>query len=381
MKKVLVFLLLAALIASCSNDKATVKLIVSDSPDSTEIVVSRLSINQIVSVDTIYTKGGKVSFSVNCVNGAPDFYYFIHDGKKIASVVASVGDVISVNTDLEGNIHSVSGSDDALLFSELDKQMTDSYSNFESVSDALIKARELKDAANEKELKTQLGKIYVQQKQAAIKYIYSHPKSITIIPAIYQKLSPDLPLFGADNDVFLLKMAYDSLRTVYPHSPYIASLADDISQKETYLSFKNKVNSATSASFPNISLYDQNAKVRNLSDYEGKIIILSFWTISDPAQKIFNNELKSIYEKYHSKGVEIYQVSIDSDKTAWAGVVKGQGLEWASVCDPGNSYQTLNLYNLTKIPALFVFDKEGNVAGKDLYKEGELRKLIGSLVK
>lgn len=381
MKKLILFFTIVVFAASCSSDKATVSIIVPNSPDSTQLIVNCLALNKVVAVDTIYTKAGKAIFSTNCTEGMPDFYYFYNNGEKIASAVVQKGDKITVTTDLTGNVSDVSGSDESILYQQVEKQMEEAYSQFESLSISLIKAQDDKNAKLEQSIKTDMGKLYVQSKQNAVKYIYKNPKSITVIPVLYQKISSELPIFAAETDVLFFKMAYDSLKTVYPHSPYILSLADDISKKESYLSFKNKVNNASVASFPDLSLYDQNAKVRNLSELKGQIIILSFWTMSEPNQKLFNMEMKSVYDKYHSKGVEVYQVSVDTDKTAWAQIIKDQNLQWISVCDPGNAAQSLNLYNLQRLPALFVFDKEGEIVGRDLFGKGELEKVIAKIAR
>ena len=77
----------------------------------------------------------------------------------------------------------------------------------------------------------------------------------------------------------------------------------------------------------------------------------------------------------------MYQVSIDPDKTAWARQVKDQGLEWVSVIDPGNISRTLELYNVQKVPAIYVIDKKGDIVKKDLFNMTELEKLISTLVR
>ena len=91
------------------------------------------------------------------------------------------------------------------------------------------------------------------------------------------------------------------MSTVYPSSPYISSLADDIKRREQYLTLESKIQSVGEMNYPDISLYDQNAKVRNLSELDGKVIILSFWSTTEPTHKIFNAELKEIYDRYKNR--------------------------------------------------------------------------------
>lgn len=41
--------------------------------------------------------------------------------------------------------------------------------------------------------------------------------------------------------------------------------------------------------------------------------------------------LLPVYDKYHSKGLEIYSVGVTADKALWASVVKNQNLPWINV--------------------------------------------------
>ena len=88
-----------------------------------------------------------------------------------------------------------------------------------------------------------------------------------------------------------------------------------------------------------------------------------------------------MYDKYHGRGLEIYQVALNTDKTAWAMQVKEQGLPWISVCDPAAGASTgALLYNVTQLPAMYVISREGNIESKDVFDmrllESEVRRLL-----
>jgi peroxiredoxin len=382
MKKIALLLFVLLTVASCSSDnKAKVSFNISDAADSTEIVVAKLSVNRINVVDTIYVNGHKAAFETTCNPSSPDFYYFLNGTNKFASIVLQSGDNLSVEATLKDGVASLTGSEEAVKYSELEKENDKVLRKVNSLSEELVAAQLAKNDKKAKEVTTELTKIFVKHKQQATKYLYSNSKSITVIPVIYQRLSADLPLFGDVNDVFIFKAVYDSLSTVYPNSPYVTSLADDIRRREGYLALGSKIQNVDETSYPDISLYDQNAKVRNLSELDGKVIVLSFWSTTEPTHKLFNAELKEIYNKYKNKGMEVYQVCADADKTAWASQVKSQGLEWVSVCDPGNMTGTLNLYNVTTIPTMYIIDKKGNIVEKDIYDTDKLEKVISKLVR
>jgi peroxiredoxin len=197
-----------------------------------------------------------------------------------------------------------------------------------------------------------------------IKSIMQNPYSIANVQALYQFLAPGLPVFADENDRFMFQRVHDSLQTIYPNSVYVKSLQEEIKAVENRKTLEGQFANAAETSFPNISLPDVNAKNVDLASLEGKPFVLMFWTITDARQKMFNNDLMEIYNKYKSSGLQIYQVSVDTDKTAWATAVKEQKLPWISVCDGKGIYSTaVSTYNVALIPALFVFDRNGDIVG------------------
>ena len=65
-----------------------------------------------------------------------------------------------------------------------------------------------------------------------------------------------------------------------------------------------------------------------------------------------------VYNEFHDRGFEIYAVSLDVDKTAWATVVRSQQLPWINVCDTrGDQSPVITQYGLTALPtAYFLVD-------------------------
>ena len=134
-------------------------------------------------------------------------------------------------------------------------------------------------------------------------------------------------------------------------------------------------------SFPDLTMPDVEGQNRTLSELEGKVIILSFWSVGQDEHKVFNADLAEIYAKYHAKGLEIYQVSLDIDKPSWAAVVKGQNLPWISVNDGlGTQSPAVIAYNVDHVPTMFVIDRTGDFAGRDVFDETALDQLVRKLL-
>lgn len=109
-------------------------------------------------------------------------------------------------------------------------------------------------------------------------------------------------------------------------------------------------------------------------------MLLDFWSIADENSSFRNAELKELYAKYHDKGFEIYQVSVDTSKPAWIETVQMQKLPWISVCDfKGAASVAVQLYAVSSVPQNFLMDREGNIVARNAYGdnlENELRRLF-----
>jgi peroxiredoxin len=314
---------------------------------------------------------------------APDFYYLTYKGNKLASLVLKAGDKVSVKVDTLGAGLAIEGSEESLLLGQYEKGLATVSAQMAQMSEQMNVAIGKKDLAAAEELKIKMGKSYVNYRRGLIKTIMENPYSFANINALYQQVGQQLPVFSAENDYLLVERVHDSLATLYPSSVYLQSLKEQISGAKNAIALAEKIYEAETKSFPNLSLPDINAKNVELSSLEGKPFILMFWTISEPSQKMFNNDLKELYRKYRNSGLEIYQVSLDEDKTAWASAVKDQQLPWISVCDgKGAASPAVVAYNLLTVPTMFVFNAKGDlVASGNLTDKGELENAIRKAVK
>ncbi len=333
---------------SCTQSKTAVVEAAIEGADTRNIIVSQLSVNQLRFVDSVKTDSkGNMTARIAMTDENPNFYYLSYNGKRLVSMVLKPGDKIKVTSDTLGRNVAIEGSEESALMQKYDWELANAIAQFEAEQDV-----------------AQMSRFYVKYKQNIIKSIMQNPYAFANVQALYQSLAPGLPVFGDVNDQFMFRRVHDSLQTLYPNSVYVKSLQEEIKAAEGYRILEGQFANAGETSFPNISLPDINAKNVELSSLEGKPFVLMFWTVADASQKMFNNDLKELYAKYKSAGLQIYQVSVDTDKTAWASVVKDQELPWISVCDGKGIYSTaVSTYNIGSIPAVFVFDKNGDIVG------------------
>ena len=364
MKKLFSLLILVLAFTACDNNNAQLSINIPSAADSTAVFVSKLSLNTISVEDTLYIAAGKAKTKLAFATENPDFYYLSVENGKSVSLMLQAKDNVNVTISPEGET-TIVGSEESANVDKLDREFEATYKQFNSTSD-----------------QKELSKLYVEYHRASLKYLMKNSRSMTCVPVLYRKFSDQLPVFLQSRDMLVYKRVYDSLRVVYPTSPYIVSLGDQVAVIEKNMQLEHRLNTIEEIGFPDLYLPDINGENKVLSELKGKVIVLMFWNSNVPEHKIFNMELKKLYNKYGDKGLEIYQVSTDIDKTVWSQVVKSQELPWISVCDgQGVDSRALTLYNITKVPSMFIIDKSGDMTGdKDVFDPAKLERLIKGLL-
>lgn len=347
-------------LAACSHT-AKVKGVVADAPSS-EVIVKLLNINQYHVLDTVKTDAsGKFSCKVQVKKGQPEFVYLFYGNRKIASLLLEAGDKVTVHSDTLG-VSTIEGSEESLKLASVEADFAEAKASMKSLSEKVLSA----DVSEAAALREQLAKAYVDYYRSRVSYIMQNSRSLTVVPILYQYLSETLPVFGQATDAIHFTNAADTLEMVYPDSKYVKALRKEAQSRVSQMELLSKLSSAKQINFLDIELPDNRAKKVKLSDVHKKVTLVYFWTASDAAQKMFNLDvLAPVYEKYHDKGFEIYQVSLDVDNGLWARVIREQKLPWVNVSDiSGGASRYVLAYNLTKLPSAFLIGGDGMSGAK-----------------
>ena len=346
---------------------------------SSEVIVKLLESNRYEILDTVKTDAsGNYSYKVEVAEGQPEFVYLFYKDKKIASLLLEAGDNVKVVSDTLGH-STFEGSEESVRLAEVEKAYADALAEF---SDIALLMSAATDQADYDRLAQNMSKAYIAYYRDRVKFIMENSKSLTVIPVFYQSIGDNLPLFSQNTDAILFKNLADSLETVYPESKYVKALRRDAEMRFGYLELQERIINADEVGYPEIELPDLEGKMRKLSDMESRVVIITFWSASQAEQNMFNIDFfKPLYEQYHSKGMDIYQVSLDVDKTLWATTVRAQKLPWTNVCDSrGGASPYVSLYNLSAIPAAFII-ADGELVDGKVVDEASLRKLLDDLLK
>ncbi len=264
----------------------------------------------------------------------------------------------------------VSGSEGTSKLRELDEKLEVVQLKMDSltaISNTL--ANDPNKAAKLKALNESAMKIINSHIDYLKSFINKNLSSLASIAALYQQVGRQ-PLLSMDNDLDIFQTVDSSLTANYPTNVHVKNLHSNITStlsKKSKESFKNALVDVGSVA-PEISYPSPDGKVISLSSLRGKYVLIDFWASWCSPCRRENPNLVSNYKRFHSKGFEIFQVSLDKTKDAWVKAIEKDNLLWPNHVSDLKYWDSepARQYNVRSIPSNFLLDPDGKVIAKDL---------------
>jgi len=203
-------------------------------------------------------------------------------------------------------------------------------------------------------------------KDVARKYIFSAPSAAAAYFALFQQIDGLLFFDLYDkNDSKAYGAVATSFDHYYPESPRAKHLYNLALQSIKVIRSQRPMDldkvEKKEVSFLDIELPDVHGENTKLSSVAtGKVVLINFTAYMSEWSPALNMEFGDLYTRYHDKGLEIYQISLDNDVHFWKNAASN--LPWTCVRDPQSVYsQTAALYNVKQLPAIFILDRKGNL--------------------
>lgn len=355
----------AALLCSCHSSKVKIsgRFVGSDAKNIYLEQVTPLA--QTLIDSAVLDQNGGYGFQLKGAPKSPALYNLLYDGERIPLFVAA-GDRITVGA--VGNVvrnYTVSGSAESELLRGFYQAFVTGAQRLDNIASQFARAG--LPEQERKALVKEYTAEYYRIRREQLRFIIENKASLAAVYALYQRLPGDTYLFNGDSDVVYFRTVAEALEQSYPQSPYLQSLLGEIARMDARINLTSQI---SEAGYPDLELADIYGKKIRLSSLTGKVVLLDFWSAELGNSNALNAELKQIYRKYAEAptSFEVYQVSVDTSKPLWITAVQEQQLPWISVADlRGKASTALGLYNVQRLPANFLIDKEGSIVAKDVY--------------
>ncbi len=365
---------------ACNEKKFKVTGNISDAKDST-LYFENISLDGPVVKDSVKLGGdGGFSFSENATE-APEFYR-LRIANQIINLSIDSTETVTVKASYPtmATGYDVEGSNNCKVIKEL-----------------ALKQIDLQNRAIAIQQNTGLGmkaaadSIYkiVEAYKTDIKlnYIYKQPMQAYAYFALFQTLGNGLIFNPRENkeDIKAFAAVATSWDTYYPHAlrgQNLHNIAIEGMKNVRIIQSKRnaqiEMSKVSADGIINIALEDNKGRTRQLTDLKGKVVMLDFHAFATKESTRRIMKLRELYNKYHARGFEIYQVAVDPDEHFWK--QQTAALPWISVRDPKGIESELMLrYNVQNIPTFFIIDKSNSLHRRDVQIEdldAEIKSLL-----
>lgn len=357
-------------LGSCSEKKFNINGTITQAKDSV-LYLENMSLNGPKAVDSVkLDENGNFEFKQKAPD-APEFYRLRIANQMVNLAVDSTESItvkaayptMSANYEVSGSEECAKIRDLAYMQLALQRQVTAIANSptlgVQAVEDSVTKVLE------------------VYKNKVKLNYIFKEPMKAYSYYALFQTIvlgNANILIFNprsSKDDVKVFAAVATSWDTYFPkaerglnlHNIAIEGMKNvriaENNARQTISADKVQV-----AGVIDIALTDNHGRVRKLTDLKGKVVLLDFQAFAAEGSLKRIMMMREIYNKYHDRGFEIYQVSFDPEEHFWK--TKTAALPWVSVWDENGTRSTvLSQYNVQTLPTFFLIDRNNTLQKRD----------------
>lgn len=371
--------LLFAGVTACNNEPAfKVQGEVTDAADKM-LYLEQTGLDGIVALDSVEL-GSNGTFSFSAARPeAPDFYRLRIEDKVINFSVDST-ETVEVKADYKNfaTDYNIQGSESNQKIKELVLLQTDLQERVNKLAQSGIPVGIVQDSLSRM--------VNAYKNNVKRNYIFVGPNKPYAYFALFQVLNGYMIFDPLNNkeDVKCFAAVATSMNNLCPHADRSRNLYNMVikGMKNTRAPQVKPLDipadKIQETSIIDIPLMDINGTTRHLTDLKGKVVLIDFTAYGSAESGARNLLLREIYDKYAPQGLEIYQISLDTDEHFWK--TAADNLPWICVRDPQGPYSTyVNLYGVTKLPTAFLVSRNNELSmriGEKTNLEEAIKKLL-----
>ena len=355
---------------ACNERKFHVDGAIENAADSI-LYFENMSLNGPVKVDSVkLSADGSFAFDGKAPT-APEFYRLRIAGQIINIAIDSTETVsVKAKYPTMASEYEVSGSDDCSRIKELALMQMQLQNKVDMIAQSQqLGAETIGDSIN------RIVEDY--KKVVKTQYIFKEPMKASSYFALFQTLyagGQSVLLFNprsSEQDVKVFAAVATSWDTFYPNEERGENLHNIAIEgmKDVRLARSKQQGPAIDASKVNttgvvdFTLTDNRGNQRRLSSLAGHVVLLDFHLFAGEGSMQRIMMLRELYNKYHVAGLEIYQVSVDSDEHFWK--TQTASLPWICTRVDNSTNQVLQMYNVSQVPTFFLLDKNCSVVKRN----------------
>ena len=310
-------------------------------------------------------------------------FYRLRIGREVAYLSVDSTETLTFTATLPtmSVAYEVEGSEDNLIL----KQLVHKQSELQHAVQQAVRGANTVNMAQMAQAR--IDELVIDYKKAVrMEYIYPDPGKPYAYFALFQRLGGQLifdPLTNRD-DIRCFAAVATNLDLFYPEAERTKNLKSIAlkgmrntrpTQPVDYSALEGKI---TEASIIDIAQPDIDGVIRRLTDLKGKVVMLDFNVYGHPQSSARVLVMRELYDKYAAQGLEIYQVSLDSDEHFWKTAV--ENIPWVCVRSEDAPYsKEANLYGVQELPTYFLINRAGEIVKRDVMVEDlekELKRLL-----
>lgn len=255
-----------------------------------------------------------------------------------------------------------------------------------------ILERDIRKAASDRSLTLQgraaMMDTLVERYKTDVKnnFLYNNFQASASYYAIFQTLGGTM-LFNpveSKSDLTWMRAVANAWHQRYPNAPRTQNLVNILRQARRYQAKPREIvldldqEKVRELGIIDMTFPDIKGNPRTLSDLKGQVVLLDFTAFALPANQERTLLLRELYQKYHDRGLEIYQVSVDPDHHFWQ--QRSEKLPWVCVyCEEGVNSDIVQLYQVDHVPYLFLIDRNCDLQAREEHID-DLEKAIEKLL-
>ncbi len=388
-KSTTTLLLVAVLFAvtGCSNDEFRISGTISGAAEDEYLLLREVKPGFLEPIDSVMP-GQDGKFSFRSATEWPAFYMLSTGSDDFLTLLVSQGDKIEVKA-ARGSLASPEalrgseGTSVMLGFSEEHRKVIDELQHLTNVYDDSIMSPRLPILMDS--LDSRAADIVEELRERALTLLAGNSSSMVSLYLLNQQVVPGLQLFDPAKDPELFFRADSALYALYPGSDLVLDLHSFVAGLRKSVAAGTGTVTGTipivGTMMPEIALPDPGGDTLRLSSLRGRVVLVDFWASWCPPCREENPNLVKMYDIYHWKGFDIFQVSLDLRQEEWTEAIRKDRLgRWNHVSDLRyRDSEVVKRFGLTQIPASFLIDREGRVVAVNL-RGVDLSKKLGELL-